>query len=1515
VSAKKRETLLPVNHTLDHDGRSLRIVQRLKAGLTGEVYRGELASEDTPAIPVAIKVMKALEFPMARQLFAQESETLSFMMHLEEQADREQRLSLKVAPRYYGRGDYEGTPYMVMEFISGQEIPALLKEKEKLPEAQALTLAWHLYRTLDVMHTRLKKTYLDLKFEDLWWVADGGGNGQLKLTDFGTLEDLKPEDPQQRGVRRDLLLSGVYLCAMLTGRTLGYSLGELRERAEPVIRQAEISWGTRQLLRRLLHRNPAVRPVSAAAVSAELRTLVNFWSQPPEKLIQAAEANLTHAETESEPPGPQTRDYAGYAGRARAALDIARLRLPEEHETLSADIQRAEKILSLSDYLNRGQGLFKGRSYAQARRVFEEGMHWSDDPAHLRRWAYLARIGEDISPTVFDQHREAALQALERINEADWAHAVERLKSLQPALQSPGLDALQADTQAFGWLDRAEQEKAQQNFKEAAKAYRQAVIQLDKLPEADFIRKEEVGDLSRLAEEMEQWEKTRGQAQARMAQAAQKIEAGNFDQAVTLAQEAFALDRENPHWLEELQRLAEAALAKFKFTAALALSEIGARGSPPGQRLLLTFSLAAQLSAAEQALRNVDREAFLTALNRVRTEFSSQPTALPALEHLFNRAVNLTRETGDSQFLRALANFADQIGWSQVANEQRRIAGEIETRDTGRLSETTDRLLATATDLLALDDPTRLAEATRGRTLADLLVLLRNREARLAQAAQLLGDAAAVAPDEGRREKIAALQARITPELNTVRERAQAQQRVTEAERSQRLNALNADWRRIKARRDWANRVEEVGAEAGVREQLEQQLGNDLREMILKCYAFLAQVDAKDSAVGDLLEQATAELDRLGAFAWQPLQRLAAEQAERFRAEVREAQTAFKNGQATQTAERLASLLPQAGGDAEWLDLKFKLIGVESFRAWQTEQAAALAAGQPDPILLKTLRGYVGLNLPALYWSESSALAYARQVRSAARQSTKEALPSFSRPEFVNHLRAWLEAEMTARLAGQVLNGHKPDAKRRWSSQATGWKAESFLTAAAVAGRSEKAIQALETLLETTATPPDLDAALKELTPEAWKAALPRAINQERRKQQSQVLALVALGLGLFALGFIAAGMIYNSDRNRYQQIAFGTFTPTSTYTPTRTPTSTSTPTPTWTPTITPTPILAPSTFLMAEPAAIYPLVPLGAEAVWLINDEQAIVDPPLTDKTIWTGSTSTDQKANQEHFFYTNTGGATVTWKMDTPLYEGLYQIYVLDMVERSAGPQDFKVMLDEAIATPYRGQSMVIFNSSLVGKQKSDDWVSLGAYEVRTGQTLTVRAEIGPRTADSPFAVDRVLIVKVSEAQRQILEALPPGRTLASLLDDAHAKFYELTGGGPVPVSKPWTPVTDAPAWNGSFSTRNQAWVVPVQVYWAPIGRLPAGEYELYAWIPSQHATVIADYALLADGQEVKRTPAEIVQKKFSGEWVSLGTWKLEAEAAVTVRMTIPTVTVKPENQGGEIGADAVALLRVGN
>jgi len=308
-----------------------------------------------------------------------------------------------------------------------------------------------------------------------------------------------------------------------------------------------------------------------------------------------------------------------------------------------------------------------------------------------------------------------------------------------------------------------------------------------------------------------------------------------------------------------------------------------------------------------------------------------------------------------------------------------------------------------------------------------------------------------------------------------------------------------------------------------------------------------------------------------------------------------------------------------------------------------------------------------------------------------------------------------------------------------------------------------------------------------------------------------------------------------------------------------------------------------------------------------LLGADAAVVNPPFSDANVWLLN-------EQDNSHYTTVGNVNMTWEMDAALPAGYYQIFVVDTPTFSGGGQTFNVLIDGQAHEPFFGVNNVIFNTAQFGGQESADWLSIGVYRLSHGQMLSVQAAIGPHTPEQPFTASSLLIVKIPDDRMFMLleRGLPRERKLVSLLDDDRTAIYALDANGnpfdPYRWENPWGVVTDEQAWRKSFMTLNQPRNQTVVVDWSPAGRLPAGRYELYVWVPEQYATVLAEYSLLADGEVVEHAaPAQLNQIDWNAEWVSLGIWDMPAEAAVGIRMSILAENL------GEIGVDAVALVHI--
>ncbi|MBK6647481.1 MAG: hypothetical protein IPG44_17335 [Anaerolineales bacterium] len=1546
-----QKKLLQEGQTLKHDGQNLLIEKSLSSGLTGEVYKALLSvSGEKDLVNVVVKAMKVLDFPLARQLFYKEGETLASLMHLEEETPDSLASNLKIAPVYYGLSEYQpdpdtqGFPYLVMEFIPGTQVPELLKKQGTFSEKQALTIAWHLYRILDILHNHLSKTFIDLKFENLWWVEnkfDRKWGGQLKLTDFGTLEEIKPGDEKKRGVARDVLLGGVYLLSMLTGHTLKYSIGELNEHAKPIIDRFKdkMTWGTRRLVGTLLHRNIDARFKNAVDVREELRLLASLWSQSPERLSEIVQKSLAEAESAAEQAqaGKEPLSAKGLAAATRAysALDILRVKEPQLFN--ERDVQRVESVRSIGDYFERGYALLQGRSFMLARQTFEEGVSWADELAVLRRWSHAARIGEEIPPKDFEERFADLKTLLDFINRSPasndppisnsqkWQSARRDLADLagtalgKPSLKSKGLDYLIAECELFDLLEQAGNCYTDGKFSEASVFYEKAKIILESRIPLDVAKliEEETGSLSTLRRNAEE-HMDREASLKKFGNADEALRNGDVIQAVEIAKQAYQLDRYAPFRFEKLTGLCLTALelspmqpekADVYIRASRQFADIGSQEFGKDVEFDKICDVSVTLDLALQKIPLADHIEFSKLLEVAHAALGEKGALV---EGIIKYAASRTAQ--EPLFLEALAESMERlVSSSNHPIEWRRMASEISQARSEEYHKQVDDLMRQVYHILLpimpyANDPKTLAEilqvaADHSHRLGGFdLHVLQGRRSRLEEAKILVDKMRKLIYKEGeyRWKEFELIRDMVTDGLKPAEETVEKQAQVQSEEYEVRKDALFGELDQIQEKLNWVKNNPPGDFESNSQVASYQTLHRQLVDYLYRCYQTKSTFQ-KTTELDILINRAIYALNMLGGASWKQLLELASGRIEYFESTFKQASEDFARGDLLRVRVVLDSTRAELDSTPEWQALNAKFVQARDWIAWCESKSEQFQSAKADAGLLRDLRFFSDLGLPAVYWEHSPADSYLDQAFAGLKTDLQSDIKSSNiyHEKFLDILRGLLDVTWTKQLAVS-------------SKEQRAWKMAEWLQGAYERARSkDKNARGLLTYISQTLPPENIDDALVSFTYADWdnlRLAEKRRRDAENKRRKS----LLAVGITLsVCLVLAVAGILgYVANKERISQIVNGTYTPSPTLTPTLTSTPTLTPTITLTPTetLTLTPV-PPSKYLLQDVGPLYPASPINGDAYWLVNDTDAVIAPlPGGPEKVWKDARSSDKNAKSEKFVYTVTGNANIAWIMDMPFdAAGYYQIFVLDTQQYSSQPQSFNVFLDQQLVQPYRGASQVIFQDI---QQKTDAWVSLGVYQANAGQTLAVQLAIGELTDKKPFAVDRLLVVRLNESTRQMLDQLPAGRPLVSLLDDPAVRFFEVVGGEPKQVKDRGALFNDVQAWNGSFTSRplNEPLTIPVWVEWTSENRLSAGTYEVYVWIPALHATVVADYFLLADGKEVDRpNPATINQKDHAGKWLSLGTWDLPQESMVSLRMIVAAGVT------GEIGLDAVAIVKV--
>ncbi|HXN46868.1 MAG TPA: serine/threonine-protein kinase, partial [Bryobacteraceae bacterium] len=203
--------------------------------------------------------------------------------------------------RVYDIGEAEGSTYLSMEYVDGEDLASLLRRIGRLPQDKALEIARQLCAGLAAAHDK-GVLHRDLKPGNI--MLDG--QGRLRITDFGlagvagevkdigsgTRGYMAPEQQsgQEVTARSDIYALGLVLHEVFTGKC-----------PSPDSTHPELAPEVDRVIRRCLAEDPAKRPASALQVAAALpggdplaAALAAGETPSPEMVAAAGESEGLH---------------------------------------------------------------------------------------------------------------------------------------------------------------------------------------------------------------------------------------------------------------------------------------------------------------------------------------------------------------------------------------------------------------------------------------------------------------------------------------------------------------------------------------------------------------------------------------------------------------------------------------------------------------------------------------------------------------------------------------------------------------------------------------------------------------------------------------------------------------------------------------------------------------------------------------------------------------------------------------------------------------------------------------------------------------------------------------------------------------------------------------------------------------------------------------------------------------------------------------------------------------------
>ncbi|MGE0542593.1 MAG: protein kinase [Dehalococcoidia bacterium] len=247
-----------------------------------------------------------------------------FLQRLKREAEIAANLHSSRIARVTDVSEYNGVPYLVLEFVPGESLSALIAKQGALPPAEAMSIAIDVARAMQTAHDR-GVVHRDIKPQNIYITPAG----DVKVLDFGiarmeglsnittasvflgTPDYAAPERAEETGdIRSDIYSLGVVLYEALVGDrpfngSTPWKTMELHLTAPPPTLPDTVPASVRVIVERCLEKNPSDR------------------YQAPAELVTALRRAIRDVDRHDEEPAPARVDVAAAAPAAAGAIASA----------------------------------------------------------------------------------------------------------------------------------------------------------------------------------------------------------------------------------------------------------------------------------------------------------------------------------------------------------------------------------------------------------------------------------------------------------------------------------------------------------------------------------------------------------------------------------------------------------------------------------------------------------------------------------------------------------------------------------------------------------------------------------------------------------------------------------------------------------------------------------------------------------------------------------------------------------------------------------------------------------------------------------------------------------------------------------------------------------------------------------------------------------------------------------------------------------------------------------------